>query len=246
MGDERTISIEVEEGRGRRTTRHFNVDNVAYLDVEGREAKSKASLLVGIVVLVLSLGVSTVFVVADGASLSGLFLPSLIGAVGVLLIAYHFVDENDGIELGTVTGNTRIDLEDPTDLETQFVERSLNTITMTGTEDRLLSSISYRYHFVPDNIVSVQRQQTAVTLTEWAIILGVTVPPLAFAYVATMKPLRNTMIALVPCGILGALLYFGFSRKDDGVVIELRSGETRSFVMSSDDARSVLNEFGNR
>lgn len=241
MSESRTISVEIDDGSGRRTTRHYNVDNVAYLQLQGGETRSKAPLIGGVIVALLGvvLGVLSAFDTYITISL-------LLVALGALLMLYYYAGGGGGVALGTTTGEERLEVDDTGSLESQFLDRAADTITISGSNGGSISSQEYRYHFVPDNIVSVERQQTDLTPKEWAAVVGVTAVPLAIAFIVGNDPGSQLPLIAAAFGVVSALLYAGFSRKDDGVVVELQSGTSRSFVMGPEDARSVLSEFGQR
>jgi len=244
MSDERTITVSQDSGSGREATRHYNVDNLAYLEVEGGETKSVLSLLLGVILLLLG-GLGAVLALVNGGMSSGIGLFGLIFLLGLLLIAYYYSD-SDEIELGTTTRREQLEVHDASSLESEFVERTSDTITIEGTDDKLLSSTTYRYHFVPDNIISIERQQSNVTLPEWAVIGGTFFIPLILVYFFSANPGKDAGITAAVCGVVAVVLFIGFANKDDGILIESQSGDRRSFVMSPDDARSVLSTFGQR
>lgn len=244
MTEERTISITVDDGSSREVTRHYNVDNIAYLDVEGGEPSSILPLVFGIVCGAIGIAV-TVVVIGSSGGTSQLLPGVLFIALSGLLLLYHFVDD-DEVQIGTVTGEERLKARDTNKLQQQFLERSKNVITIEGEDSSLLSSTSYRYHFVPENIVRVERQQAAVTWREWAVIIGIVVIPVAIVNTWTMNPGSDIPITLAATGIVAVLVYLGVSQKDDGISIQVQSGDDRGFVMSAADARAVLSEFGAR
>ena len=140
MSDDRALAIDVESrGRGSRT-HHINVDNVEYFQAIDIDLKPIVWLLLGLPALVM---------------LTEFGSNGIIPAAAIVGGGLWWLRRDDGAIVSTVTDTLELVTRDLSSLEEEFKERSIDLITLKGDASGFLRSVQYRYHLVPDNIVSV-------------------------------------------------------------------------------------------
>lgn len=227
MNDTRTIAIGTkDEG-----IRHFNVDNVAYLRVmEVEPTTLSVALYMGIPLI---MGAIT-FVMASLV---------LAGVVAVILffIITAVLSVVDSTEIGTLNDSYELDMDAVTDLEDQFRHASQELLTVEGTRKDAYNIYEYRYHLVPDNIVSISYKD------------GGTIPvPYIFYGLALFfgAPVASTESSII--GITGFIVFLAAGvvssayRRPDKIIVDFQNNESKAFRMSQTDRRRLLNEFATR
>lgn len=225
---ERTIRARVKDGY-KSAIHHFNVDNIAYIEITDVELTSLAMALI--------FGVSlSVFVVllTQTSWLVGLILA---GIVGVAIAA--LISELDSVSLGTLTQKHKLKGGQPSRIEKKFLDRSKQVLSIEGSTKSPYNTFTFRYHFVPDNIVSIQ------------YISGRSYPvPLILAgFGILMFFLVQSWFDSILSGtiLLGVFLVAAHHaepyEKLDKIRIELQSDEDIEFQMPTEDAKELVEEF---
>lgn len=149
-----------EEGEEEASKRHLNVDNISYLKiVDSSPTPTGVIVFLGIPGLV---GISALFQVG--------IWEALISTVLVLFFIAYLFHLPEGVEIGTINEPLSAEEEDREEVEETFERRVKEDITLQAKTRILLEETEYRYHFVPDNIVSM-KHEGAMTLN-WAVVLG--------------------------------------------------------------------------
>lgn len=228
MSDTRTISVSVEDGK----TRHFNVDNIAYLQVmEVEPTGLSVAIYMGIPVV---LAIVT-FLETNSLAISGIVGIVLFAVLSAVLLVL------DTTEIGTLNETYELASENVTDLEHYFRQASRELITVEGTREDPYNIYEYRYHLVPDNIVSISYEQGGMIPVPY-IFYG-----LALFFGAPVASTESTII-----GLTGFVVFLiaGFKsskyRRPDTLVVDFQNGETETFRMSRTDRRRLLAEFDSR
>lgn len=224
----RVISLDVNDGR----TRHYNVDNIAFYRAEdgslNRFGMTLAILPVATTVIagVIFQAQWWVFVIGSIVSL-GLF--------GILL-------PGDKTKIQTVSDSVSVSADSEVGLEEEFKAYSDEIISISGSERTLTADRIYRYHFIPNNIVSIE---------EWS-------PP--FRYITVGFGLVVGYIIGTGFGwgsaeagalavILGAVFGFAYlvwAEMVTGILVHLQGGEEAKFRLPSHEAERVINQFRDR
>lgn len=319
MTEDRTLGIRT--GRdwlgGSTTTKHFNVDNVAFFKAVDIDITTVGwALIIGS-----ALAVFSVFVRAD-LPLWGVIVGSAVG-----ILTWWWLYSLDGAAIGALTETTSLATKDLDSIEATFTDRSMELISIAGQHTDILRNFTYRHHFVPDNVVSIEHVRNDVGLTRLLIAVNtftaallvppavtvltgdtpgivlvfilaspiVTVVSVAAVYVANKH--RQTLLdsagsgmmervtryasiaaaavvgvvvvafavnALLPGGpplyggpdflfaliqsfvLATAVLLVFLAEQTDEIALALQSGEKKTFVVRTRDARSVVQQFSSR
>lgn len=130
------------------TTRHINVDNIAYLAVREPTLTATAMLVLSGAPALLG-----TFALVRAGHWEGLATAALV----FLFIAALLYSPNE-IEVGTVNDILEEEEDDPDRVESTFSDRARDHVVLRSRHKVLLTDIRYRYHFVPDNIVTVSHE----------------------------------------------------------------------------------------
>lgn len=227
MGDARTIAIDVgEEG-----VRHFNVDNIAYLEVRESEPTAFASvLMIGVPLLV---GAVTWLVVS--------WLVAAVVAGGLFLVVATVVAVVDSVTIGTVNDSYELETATATEIESEFEEASRETLTVEGSREDTYNVFEYRYHVVPDNVVSVSYEPGRSFPVQYVFYA------LAFVFGGPVLSTESGVVGLVGFVVFAAAGYYASPhQRPDEVTVDLQGAETKTFLMNQDDRRRFLTAFGAR
>jgi hypothetical protein len=154
MDRDRSLTVRIASDSSGQENRHYNVDNVSYLKViESSITTLGWVLIVGVALVTLAL-----FALADQPAI-GVVVAAVLG--GGLL---WWISEQNGAILGTIAGTKQAIAGDLVQVEETFENRNHELISVSGSESTSLKRYDYRYHFVPDNVVSVQRGSYSVSL----------------------------------------------------------------------------------
>lgn len=320
MAEDRTLDIRVNTDLfgGSTRTKHFNVDNVAFFRAIDIEITAVGWALVG------GVGLSVFGILAKADHFSWGIIAGAIAAG----MTWWWLYSLDGADIGALTETTKLATRDLDNIERSFAERSTELISIIGERPGVLRNHTYRHHFVPDNIVSIEHVHNDVGLSRLfsagtALGLALLLPPavavgygwtptepdrvlvyaiafpliqiLAFSTVyvannhrknkltgrasAVEKAARYARIAAVAVvltvvithlaiamlpggadflslGYVSALvesfvlsttvLLVYLAEQSDEVALTLQSGEDKTFVMATRDAREVVQQFSSR
>ena len=149
-GDKETLEIRQANRLWNRTkrTKHYNTNNIAFL-----QSINISTTLLGKLSLY---GLPTV---AAGTVLSQFRRPLIAIAIfmSLFLPQWYFMYSRDRAVIGTFSSNDRIESDEIDTLESLFKQSASNIITIVGSKKRFPWDIDYKYHLVPENVVSVQR-----------------------------------------------------------------------------------------
>ena len=167
---------------------------------------------------------------------------------GILWYVLRYGSSSDGIVVGTISHEDYHELHQAGSFEDRFLDRVAETITVTGRDDGFLTSMEYSYHFVPDNIVSVEHRKPHLTWLQWALIMFVSILTLLIVIVLRNENGGIAMLiaVLVVGGIAAAGLYFYFLETNDTLTIYVQGGNRRSFRMNTEDTDQFVSQFTNR
>lgn len=234
MTDERTISVRIADEDGQPGTRHFNVDNVAYLEAY---THSLTQFTWGVVVA----GALVVAILTEAVTDRWL-LAIVLGAV--VVYGTRVLKRTNNVAIGTVTTNYAYAGESIKRLESAFTDASLEYQTLTDDlSDRFVNE-QYHYHFVPDNIVSVAHVEGRV----------VPIPTICYAiggaviFVTFVLDQQEFFVYGIAVGVLALLVGYVVEpyENPDELRIELQSGERKAFTMTREDCRAFLREYNER
>lgn len=145
------------------SARHYNVDNISYLQTLHLEYGLLSRLLFASVII--------------SAVLTGLVLDTLaIVLVGLVVVVgvWLLLKPDDGISIGTLATRDVIQSENPSEIEAEFSEKTPETIQVDGVIDTLLLTLEYRYQFLPENMISVEHTNSLFSLKAFlSLIAGV-------------------------------------------------------------------------
>ncbi|OYR50218.1 hypothetical protein [Halorubrum sp. Ea8] len=162
-----------------------------------------------------------------------------IGVLGAAALYAYLPDEPDSDEPFGVTSLTVKDNR----IENEFREMAPDPIIVKRNEETLLRRYSYRYYFVPENIVSIAEAEVlhpARTILWTAMLIS----GLLALYFLIQADVLYTLVFVVIVGL--ALLLA--SLLEDFVFVSVRShGDTeKHFEMLPEDAKTLLQRFNRR
>lgn len=219
MSESKTLSLNIPDG-----SISYNVNNIAFLKIDQVSLKWPAWLAILSPILA---GFLYGFLLEEGALLFFGVLASV--------IVWVWIRDGGSVEIGTVTRTDTIEeFDGKSELVSAFRRKSKNTIIVTGKEETKIRIHDYVYVFEPNNIVSMSETRPSNYLS--LIIL-------LFAFVSTIPTLEDPTYGVITLAIaaVAILLY----DKDSLLSIDLQSGESKEFVMSSNDVNKVMSEFRN-
>lgn len=207
--DSDTLDVEIAAGlSGRQRT--YKTENLTFLK---RSILSPTRVAKGIVVALLIGGIGVLVATPQLAGREVLIAGTVLWAV-IALGAWRAIQTRGWISIGTTAGTDELVGSDVTTLEEQFLDRTSGPITVSGTAEGLLTSLQYRYHFVPKNIVSVTRIPSLFAL--WRVIATVASSAFALAAVVGSQDLLLLAAAsLVPVGLSLLTRYPELKHHDD-------------------------------
>lgn len=223
---DRTVSIAVDTDSGTKR-KHFNAENISFVQAQYSELTRLAHALIwGVPILTL-----LVLVRETNAILA--LLGSAI--LWVALSAMLFVPNE--MRIATVTDI--YDLEEEVEgIESQFLNAANEVITVEGSNRSRYNEYLYRYHVVPQNVVSVDHKPTdPFPLPTILAVFGV-----AAIFLGAWADL------LVQGGVLGAVglalaVYTDPIPRPDELTIEYGVGREATFEMTSSDATEFVAAF---
>lgn len=228
VNTERTITARVKEGTSH-TVHHFNIDNIAYIEITDVELTTLAlALIFGV-----SLSMFTILLTQTS------FLAALIIA-GIIAIAISaLIAELDSVSLGTLTQKHKLKGSQVTRMEEEFLGRSRQTISVEGSEKSPYNIFTYRYHFVPDNIVSIQHERGR-SYNVPLILAGLGTLSLFLFTSYTDSFFTGFTIMSI---FLIAAYYAEPFEKLDKILIDLQNDEDIEFRMPADHVEEFIEDF---
>lgn len=239
MSDSSTISIDIKRGDDV-STKHYSIDGIAYFKSTESSLRVIAYLVIGLPILA-------------GLALTVLMKNPVALVLGVVVagVLWWILRDPHSIEIGTTTTIDQLKTSDSQTIENSFLEYIKDPITVQGSVDTRFHSYDYRYHFLPRNIVSVERTHNKPGLVRKLAfaILGLYVlgTPTAMLYMSlTNRYGPNILLSIlgfiIAVVIMVVSYYFLFSTSEV-MEIDLQGGETVEFVMSPTDIERVEQEF---
>lgn len=158
MAGDRTLDVRTERDpfEGSTTTKHFNVDNVAFFKAVDVDVTTIGKALVATV----GLTVFYLLVQADKP------LWGITGGAVAAYLVWRWLYLLDGASIGALTDTTNLATRDLDAIESTFTDQSKELISISGECPGILRHFTYRHHFVPDNVVSIQHVRNDVGLFE--------------------------------------------------------------------------------
>lgn len=174
-----------EEGEGETTKQHINVDNVSYVKIVDSDITVTGMIvMLGIPAMI---GLFALFQVG--------MWEALISTALVFLFTLYLFSLPGGVEVGTTTEPLTVEDEDAEEVEEKFERRVQEDITLKSESRILLEKTKYRYHFVPDNIVSV-KHEGGITVNGF-VLLGFVIAFLASLSGAAGGVITGIIVAFV-------------------------------------------------
>jgi hypothetical protein len=102
--------------------------------------------------------------------------------LGLIVIAGVLFSPDDSLAIGTLADKDEIDTDDPDVVETDFLEKTSNHISIEGAISSPFYKLGYTYHFLKENIISIERFDSINKLWPTVALLSGIVG-LAVAYV---------------------------------------------------------------
>jgi hypothetical protein len=157
MSGDRTLDVRTERDpfEGSTTTKHFNVDNVAFFKAVDVNVTTIGKALVAAV------GLTVFYLLNADKPLWG-----IIGGAVAAYLVWRWLYLLDGASIGALTDNTNLATKDLDAIESTFTEQSKELISIAGERPGVLRHFTYRHHFVPDNVVSIEHVRNDVGLFE--------------------------------------------------------------------------------
>jgi hypothetical protein len=150
-------------------------------------------------------------------------------------ILYISLYTSNSTEVGTLNGRDSYS-RSVDDMVSEVEEHAGETIGISSKIRGRYTEWTYRYHFVPKNIVKIEEKIQENGLT--AIAVGIfTLFSTVVIYFVDDWPL--SLFTLVVGTALAILIY----DKQVAVRIHLKNGETEKFIMEPSDVRQVIDEF---
>lgn len=162
-----------------------------------------------------------------------------IGLLSIVALYVYLPDEVECEQSFSVTTPT----VGTNSIESEFLDMAPSPITIERNEETALRRYSYRYHFVPDNIVSISEAEVLhpARTVLWAATL---ITGLLALYFLVHFDLVNTLIFIM----IGGLALVVSALLEDFVFVSVRShGDTEMrFEMMPDDAEELVRLFSQR
>lgn len=238
----RTISFSIKDGEHISETQHFNVDNISFLaDVNGRPVTAAQILIAGSVIL---LAISPLF--SSGDFFFRLVFGTIFGAGAAFSLEESYVkigtvnDTHEIRESSVFGSNGDMESGEVRTIEDQFLEAVPDTISIQDEEDWFLYKIAYNYHFVPENIVSMQEGSD---FNWFGKALGIFIILLAIYIFIEFH--IGYMLLYIPMAIVVWFL-IGPLGVRKGVKISTQGDEDKIFQMGSENAKKVIRNFQSR
>ncbi|MFB6185703.1 MAG: zinc ribbon domain-containing protein [Halobacteriaceae archaeon] len=235
--DSRTIAIDIDtEERLTSETRHFNVDNIAYLKI------TDSTLNWGSWAVVILIPVAVLVLFGQIHALLGLV------AAGVTFygLLYAMVTKST-IKIGTVEKGHEITDEGITasdtfsEKENEFKDKTNEYICVSNEKNSIFRQTWYRYYIVPDNVASMtHRKRHAIPIPMILYILG---GLLALLFFANNSP-KLAVGSIIVFGVLGYLL--GPYTFLDKLILSTQAESNIGFVMDREGASKILETYQSR
>lgn len=216
MGSKGTIGIGTGTGK-----KHVNKDNVAFILTKGVNHKSILFILLG--------SLLAVSIVVGYLSEWFLAVPGIILAV----VVYSQVVESSEFLLGTLTDSIRI--TGGHSIADDLSKGYRKTLSVEGIEETSFKRYAYRHLFVVDHIVSIERKDPGISGTTLLATI-------VFAILGFVIIQDYTAASFLFFGAAGVVVYLNLD-KPSTVIITLKSGDEKQFVMDDQDASQLVGEF---
>lgn len=214
------------------SNRHYNIDSITHLCSVENEMNPLGWILIALPTIV-SLG----------------FIPLIdyrIIFVGffVSFIAFAKIHSSDTVELGTLNETDNFSLSNAKTIEDTFKGKVSEKITVSGRKRDTTNTMEYTYHFVPENIVSMEKVEDSVSLLLFIAFLAAFVVLLYSIMIAVST--SSGYIGWVIIVSFIALLVIGYvisKSKNYRLLISLQNGEKIKFSMHETDIDRTISRF---
>jgi len=178
--------------------RIYNIENISYFQNLNQDYILLANA--GFVALVIS-------ALGAGAAVDN----SVITIVGIFVAvtAWSVLSPDDGLVIGTLANKDEIDTDNPNTVETDFLEKTSNQISIRGVIRSPLYELEYTYHFLKKNVISIERFGSLNRI--WPVLASVLgIGGLATAYMlVNSEPTVGNINMAVSIGIISNLVICG-------------------------------------
>lgn len=227
MSGDRTLSLEIQTQSGDTVTRHYNADNVTYFTRKKPELTDLAYSI--------TLGLSVVLTIA-------LFLvvewwQALIAGFVAWVILLYLLARDEGIAIGTLTETHYFGVNEAEALEDEFKRAARNLLSVSNTHETTYYDFIYTHHFVPDNIVSIERSRGETFDLPAIIALGGVI----FGLIGAWLDVKVGGLVLV--GFWVVAWFAEPIERPDTLKMELQDGDLHIFKMTSNDATALISQF---
>lgn len=228
MPEDRTLTVQVEAQNGGTTTRYYNADNIAYFTSKETDPTELAmAISLGVPI---GLAVLLLLVAAWWQAL-------LVGIVAFVLLILWMM-EGEGVTIGTLTETHDFDVDEAEELEDEFKRATQNLLTVSDTHETAYNEFTYTHHFVPDNIVSIQRSR-GETIDEFPLVFY-----LLGLFLGILAASQNVIVGgLLLLGLWAVGWIVDPIKQPDTVTLDLQNGDSHEFRLTSSDARNLVNQF---
>lgn len=244
-GRNRTISFNTKAGR-----EHVNIDNIGFYYTRTEWVSDLAITALKVAAgIFLLIGYLTLGIYGVGAMMVLLFLVAFypLGNESVIGTVADTYVLSEPIPLLSYIGEhdtySQTDSPKRRASEQELIENASELVTIENLNEDIGTRETYRYHFVPDNIVSI---------TEWAApnILGWIFIGLAFVSGALffINVLGFNLLKIIFYLILVGICLFllGYLGVDGGVKVTLHGTADKTFEMQPDDVDELIDAFETR
>ena len=136
--------ISISTGRG--SNRVYNLDNVSYY----QKLNSHYSLVAKVVLALLAGSLIWITYTSNSLWPVGIL-------VAMVLLLWYYIRIQNALVIGTLASRDLIETDSTERVEAEFVEKTPEKISIRGTILGRLFNLEYQYHFVKQNIVSIER-----------------------------------------------------------------------------------------
>lgn len=220
---------------------HYNIENIAYLRVDEEDITKTGWML-----LALPIVVSLVLVPFTDLLILGL-------GGGISFAALLLLNPSNMLEIGTLNDVSKFNTNNADSFEEMFKEKVPSRITISGKISDTAKDTSYRYHFIPGNIVAIKKNKRSNGLLGLVFLIGTGVALLylgiSYNSLKYNTPANEFLFQIIGTSIIYVifiilLVYLpsGISTRLD---IELKNGDTKKFPLYEPDADKVIRKFKN-
>lgn len=229
MSGDRTLSLEVETQSGETVTRHYNADNVTFFTRKKPELTDLAfSITLGLsIVLTVSL-----FLVVE-------WWQALIVGFVTWVILLYLLARDEGITIGTLTETHYLGVNEADEVEEEFKRAARNLLSVSNTHETAYYDFIYTHHFVPDNIVSIERSRGETIDLPAIIALG----GIFFGMIGGWLTVDIKVGGIILVGFWVVAWFAEPIEGPDTLRIELQDGDSHVFKMTSNDATDLIGQF---